>query len=60
MKDEELYRGDLVEVLSGGLKRRVDGSAAIIRQGTQLATLEIGSWNLTKVSGNVRFGVRLP
>jgi len=39
---------------------RFDGSAAIIRQGTQLATLEIGSWNLTKVSGDVRFGVRLP
>jgi len=39
---------------------RFDGSAAIIRQGTQLATLEIGSWNLTKVAGNVRFGVRLP
>jgi hypothetical protein len=39
---------------------RFDGSAAIIRQGMQLATLEIGSWNLTKVSGDVRFGVRLP
>jgi hypothetical protein len=39
---------------------RFDGSAAIIRQGTQLATLEIGSWNLTKVTGDVRFGVRLP
>ena len=39
---------------------RFDGSAAVIRQGTQLSLLEIGSWNQTKISGDVRFGVRLP
>ena len=39
---------------------RFDGSAAVIRQGTQLSLLEIGSWNQTKISGEVRFGVRLP
>jgi hypothetical protein len=39
---------------------RFDGSAAIVRMGSQLATLEIGTWSVTRISGDVRFGVRLP
>ncbi len=39
---------------------RFDGSAAIVRMGQQLALVEIGSWNVTKIGADVRAGVRLP
>jgi hypothetical protein len=39
---------------------RFDGSAAVIRQGSQLSLIQIGTWIQTKISGDVRFGVRLP
>jgi hypothetical protein len=39
---------------------RFDGSAAVVKTASGLATIEIGSWKVTPVSGEVRFGVRLP
>ena len=39
---------------------RFDGSAVVIRQGSQISLVEIGTWIQTKISGDVRFGVRLP
>jgi len=48
------------EDLFGIVCFRFDGSAAVVKTATGLATIEIGSWKVTPVSGEVRFGVRLP
>ncbi len=39
---------------------RFDGSAAVVKTASGLATIDVGTWKLTPVSGDVRFGVRLP
>ena len=48
------------EELFGIVCFRFDGSAAVVKTASGLATIEIGTWKLTPVSGDVRFGVRLP
>src|SRR5258706_119532 len=48
------------EDLFGIVGFRFDGSAAIVKTATGLALFDIATWKLTPVSGDVRFGVRLP
>jgi hypothetical protein len=48
------------EALFGIVCFRFDGSAAIVKTATGLALLDIATWKLTTVGGDVRFGVRLP
>jgi hypothetical protein len=48
------------EDLFGIVCFRFDGSAAVVKTASGLATLEMGTWKLTPVTGDIRFGVRLP
>jgi len=48
------------EDLFGIVCFRFDGSAAVVKTASGLATIEMGTWKLSPVGGEVRFGVRLP